>query len=93
MTTHADTERPVIVLDVLSTLVDQAGSLRREVSAATDRDESATNTVVTAWLHHVASRERESDAGDTAFTPNHTPASRDPVINADGSGWGALSPP
>lgn len=72
MTDHADADRPVVVFDALGTLVDQAGSLRREVSAATGWGERATDAVVTAWLDRVANREREVNAGETAFIPSHT---------------------
>ncbi len=66
-----DDDRPVIVFDVLGTLVDQAGSLRRHVSAATGGDLSAANRVVTSWLDHVARREHDIIAGRTSFAPSH----------------------
>lgn len=71
MANHVDTDRPVIVFDVLGTLVNQAGSLRREVGTVTNWDEAVTGRVVTAWLDHVANRECEINAGDAAFVPSH----------------------
>lgn len=66
-----DSDRPSIVFDVLGTLVDQAGSLRRQMSAVTGWDEAASGRVVRAWLTYVAKREREIIAGDTVFVPSH----------------------
>ena len=71
MSDLVDIHRPVLMFDVLGTLVDQAGSLRREVGAVTGWDDTAAGSVVTAWLTHVAHREREINAGDSAFVPSH----------------------
>ena len=68
---RVDIDRPVIVFDVLGTLVDQAGSLRREVVGTTGWNEPLAGRTVTAWLDHVANREREINAGDTPFVPSH----------------------
>lgn len=51
--------------------MDQAGSLRRQTSAITGWDETASRRAVHAWLTHVAEREREIITGDTAFVPSH----------------------
>ncbi|WP_305094305.1 haloacid dehalogenase type II [Prescottella sp. R16] len=64
-------DRPVVVFDVLGTLVDQVGSLRRQTMAFTGCDEAAAGHVVDAWLAHVAEREREIISGGTAFVPSH----------------------
>lgn len=66
-----DTDRPVIVFDVLGTLVDQAGSLSRQITAATGSAPQAADRVVAAWFDHVAQREREIIAGRSAFVPSH----------------------
>ncbi|WP_256837975.1 haloacid dehalogenase type II [Ornithinimicrobium faecis] len=64
-------DRPVIVFDILGTLVDQAGSLRRQVSAVTGWDEVSATSVVTTWLDLVAKREHEIISGSSAFAPSH----------------------
>lgn len=63
--------RPVAVFDVLGTLVDQAGSLAREVAAAAGLDEAAAAATVRAWLDHVAEQERAVLDGRRAFAPSH----------------------
>ncbi|MFE7508969.1 haloacid dehalogenase type II [Promicromonospora sp. NPDC057488] len=63
------TARPVVVFDVLGTLVDQAGSLRRQVAEATGSDAAAD--VVGRWLDHVAAQERAIIAGRRPFAPSH----------------------
>lgn len=63
--------RPVVVFDVLGTLVDQAGSLQRQVAAVTGADSEAASAVVTAWLDHVAEAERAIIAGRRPFAPSH----------------------
>lgn len=70
-TNTQDRERPVVVFDVLGTLVDQAGSLRRQTSAIVGCDASASGRVVRLWLAQVAERERQIIAGDSAFVPSH----------------------
>lgn len=64
-------DRPAIIFDVLGTLVDQVGSLRRQTRAVTGWDEDTSGRVVDAWLAHVAEREHEIIAGDAAFVPSH----------------------
>ncbi|MCK9793022.1 HAD-IA family hydrolase [Isoptericola sp. 4D.3] len=63
--------RPVLVFDVLGTLVDQAGSLAAEVGEAAASDEAAARTVVTTWLARVAERERDVVDGRRAFASSH----------------------
>lgn len=70
MSSHS-ADRPVIVFDVLGTLVDQEGSLRKQVSAVTGWGEVAANRVVGSWLDHVAEQERAITNGDAAFAPSH----------------------
>ncbi|WP_069386512.1 haloacid dehalogenase type II [Cellulosimicrobium cellulans] len=65
-----DDARPFIVFDVLGTLVDQAGSMRRSVTAATGWNEADADHLVTMWLDDVAAREREIIAGDAEFAPS-----------------------
>ena len=62
--------RPVVVLDVLGTVVDQAGSLARRVAAATGTERGARD-VVRRWLDHVAGAEREIVAGRRELAPSH----------------------
>lgn len=70
MSSHS-ADRPVIVFDVLGTLVDQEGSLRRQVIAVTGWGETAADRVVASWLDHVAEQERAITNGDAAFAPSH----------------------
>ncbi|MFD6448714.1 haloacid dehalogenase type II [Promicromonospora sp. NPDC060204] len=65
------TARPVVVLDVLGTLVDQAGSLRRQVAEAAGIDADGAADVVGRWLDHVAAQERAIIAGRRPFAPSH----------------------
>ncbi|CAM3733709.1 haloacid dehalogenase type II [Isoptericola cucumis] len=62
--------RPVVVVDVLGTVVDQAGSLTRRVAAATG-DEQGAREVVRRWLDHVADSEREIVARRRELAPSH----------------------
>lgn len=66
----SDVSHPFIVFDVLGTLVDQAGSMRRSVVAATGWNEADADHVVTMWLDDVAAQERMIIAGDTEFAPS-----------------------
>ncbi|MFE5310584.1 HAD-IA family hydrolase [Isoptericola sp. NPDC056605] len=61
--------RPVLVFDVLGTLVDQAGSLEAEVRGA-GLDAGAARDVVATWLGRVADREQEVVAGRRDFVPS-----------------------
>lgn len=63
--------RPFVVFDVLGTLVDQAGSLRRSVAAATGWRGADADNLVARWLDDVAARERKIIAGDAEFVPSH----------------------
>ncbi|MFC7406022.1 haloacid dehalogenase type II [Georgenia alba] len=63
--------RPVLVLDVLGTVVDQAGSMTRAVSARTGLSTPAAGDVVARWLAHVATEERAVVEGRRAFAPSH----------------------
>lgn len=63
--------KPVVVFDVLGTLVDQAGSLERQVSAALGVDGGTAAAVVGGWLGHVAEQEREIVERRRAFAPSH----------------------
>lgn len=60
-------ERPIVVFDVLGTLVDQAGSLRRRVSAVTGFDREATIALVDGWLDGVAEQEQAIVRDDRGF--------------------------
>ncbi|MFC7876278.1 HAD-IA family hydrolase [Isoptericola sp. NPDC057391] len=62
--------RPVLVLDVLGTLVDQAGSLVSQVHEAAGLDADAARDVVATWLGRVADRERAVVEGRRAFAPS-----------------------
>ncbi|MFI2294531.1 HAD-IA family hydrolase [Isoptericola sp. NPDC019571] len=61
--------RPVLVFDVLGTLVDQAGSLEAAVQGA-GLDAGTARGVVTTWLGRVADRERDAVAGRRGFAPS-----------------------
>lgn len=63
-------ERTTLVFDVLGTLVDQTGSLEREVEEATGLDESSVSDLVRRWLEYVASQEQAITAGQRAFAPS-----------------------
>lgn len=65
-----DDSRPFVFFDVLGTLVDQAGSLRRQVAAATGWDEPDADILVARWLDDVATQERQINAGEVAFSPS-----------------------
>lgn len=62
-----DPDRPIVVFDVLGTLVDQAGSLRRRVSVITGFDREATIALVDEWLDGVAEQEQAIVRGDREF--------------------------
>lgn len=64
-------DRPRLVFDVLGTLVDQFGSLRRCTSAVTGWEDAESAQVVEAWLTYVADREHKISAGEAAFAPSH----------------------
>lgn len=70
---EADTgsERPVLVFDVLGTLLDQSGSLEAHVSTIAGLDSGVAAAVVDAWLGYVAAEERAIVAGRRAFAPSH----------------------
>jgi 2-haloacid dehalogenase len=63
--------RPVVVFDVLGTLVDQAGGLEQQVSAVAGIDSDAAAEVVRGWLGHVSEQERAIVEHRRAFTPSH----------------------
>lgn len=65
------TARPIVVFDVLGTLVDQAGSLTNEVSAVGGIGGQAAAEVVRSWLGHVADQERAIVGHRRAFVPSH----------------------
>ncbi|MDR7383901.1 haloacid dehalogenase type II [Promicromonospora iranensis] len=65
------TARPTVVFDVLGTLVDQTGSMERQVSAMAGIDRGAAAEVARRWLGHVAEQERAIVEGRRAFTPSH----------------------
>lgn len=78
--------RPFVVFDVLGTLVDQAGSMRRSVAAITGWNETVADHLVTKWLDDVAARERRIIAGDAEFVPSHDlDAAALAQLNADGA--------
>lgn len=60
--------RPVVVFDVLGTLVDQTESLRRHVAAVTGIADAAG--LVDEWLHGVAQHEQAVVRGERAFAPS-----------------------
>ncbi|MFE5291783.1 HAD-IA family hydrolase [Isoptericola sp. NPDC056618] len=61
--------RPVLVFDVLGTLVDQAGSLEAAVQGA-GLDAGTARDVVATWLGRVTDRERDVVAGRRGFAPS-----------------------
>jgi 2-haloacid dehalogenase len=65
------TARPTVVFDVLGTLVDQTGSMERQVAAMAGIDGGAAAEVARRWLRHVADQERAIVEGRRAFTPSH----------------------
>lgn len=65
------TGRPVLVFDVLGTLVDQAGSLAVQVREAAGLDDAAARRVVARWLADVAEQERAVVDGRRPFAPSH----------------------
>lgn len=65
------TNRPVVVFDVLGTLVDQAGSLARQVAAATGADNGHAADLVRHWLADVAAQERAIIERRRRFAPSH----------------------
>ncbi len=68
----ADGSRPLVVFDVLGTLVDQAGSMRRQTQVATGWSERRAGDLVTEWLEHVAAQERRIVAGEASRSPPAT---------------------
>lgn len=60
-----------MVFDVLGTLVDQAGSLERQVSRVVGLDGEVAAEVVRGWLGHVAAQERAIVERRRPFTPSH----------------------
>lgn len=65
------TSTPIVVFDVLGTLVDQFGSLARRVSDVAGIDEQAAEDVVRRWLDHVAIEERAIIEHRRAFAASH----------------------
>lgn len=63
--------RTAVVFDVLGTLVDQAGSMKRRVSTVLGLDDQAAADVVGRWLGHVAAQERAIIERRRAFAPSH----------------------
>ncbi|WP_020017152.1 haloacid dehalogenase type II [Promicromonospora sukumoe] len=87
------TARPTVVFDVLGTLVDQAGSLRRRVAEATGSDDGVAADVVTRWLGHLAEQERAVVEQRRPFAPSHVldrealdALAREGVMTADAVG-------
>lgn len=66
---HSPSGRPVVVFDVLGTLVDQAGSLERAVAAVVGAGDAAS--LVRDWLAHVAEAERAINERRRGFAPSH----------------------
>lgn len=64
-------ERPVLVFDVLGTLVDQSGSLAAHLSATAGLDSVEAASVAHTWLGYVAAEEREIVAGRRSFAASH----------------------
>lgn len=71
MIIRGGTSRPVVVLDVLGTLVDQAGSLQRRVTAVNGLGGAAAAEVVRRWLDHVSTQERAINEDRRPFAPSH----------------------
>ncbi|MFB7250644.1 HAD-IA family hydrolase [Microbacterium sp. NPDC056234] len=69
MREHART-RTMLVFDVLGTLVDQTGSLERQVASVTALDGEAVADVVARWLGFVSVQEKEILAGRRSFVPS-----------------------
>lgn len=65
------TSRPAVVFDVLGTLVDQAGSLQRRVSAVAGVDRAAAADAVRRWLGYVSAQERAILDRRRTFAPSH----------------------
>jgi 2-haloacid dehalogenase len=59
------------VLDVLGTLVDQAGSLARELVEATGQPRDDAERVAARWLADVGEQERDVVEGRRPFAPSH----------------------
>lgn len=64
-------ERPTVVFDVLGTLVDQFGSLKRQVSSVGSVGHGTAANAVNAWLAYVATQEKAITAGQRGFAPSH----------------------
>lgn len=60
----------MLIFDVLGTLVDQTGSLEREVASATGLDGGPVSDAVTRWLAFVSEQERDITAGRRSFVPS-----------------------
>ena len=63
--------RPVVVLDVLGTLVDQAGSLQVRLSSMGTLDTVRATAIADTWLRYVTAQEESIVAGRRAFAPSH----------------------
>ena len=63
--------RPVLVFDVLGTIVDQVGSLRRRLGEVAGLDEAAAADVAGRWLDHVGEQEQAVADGARPFVPSH----------------------
>lgn len=63
-------DRTVLVFDVLGTLVDQTGSLERQVSAAAGIDDDAAADLVRRWLGYVSAQEEWITSGRRSFVPS-----------------------
>ena len=63
--------RPIILVDVLGTLVDQFGSLRARVGEATGWRDAQASRAVRTWLDLVSGMERDVSAGAAPFVPSH----------------------
>lgn len=62
--------RETLVFDVLGTLVDQRGSLFRQMTSVLATDEDATNLALSSWLAHVEAQQEEIVSGRRAFAPS-----------------------
>jgi 2-haloacid dehalogenase len=66
-----DPRRPVLVFDVLGTLVDQAGGLEEQVATVAGLERDRATRIVELWLGYVAAQERAIVAGQRQFAPSH----------------------
>ncbi|MCP2267087.1 2-haloacid dehalogenase [Promicromonospora thailandica] len=70
MSQTPSSSRPVVMFDVLGTLVDQAGSLRRRITEVTGVDGAVAAGLADRWLGQVGEQEEAVAAGRRPFAPS-----------------------